>query len=123
MSRRCKQIEPKRVDATHVVPLQGDTVTIEELEDLDGHLATAVNAVAKLRGRENAVPAAGRKIGRDGYHLMHRWAQKEMIVRDLIHPAKTSSQLEKPTDVTFRIRRRTLDIADTWRPKPRLAVE
>src|SRR6202042_2338877 len=111
MNRRSEQVQAMRVDAAQIVPVQGEAMAIEELENLDGDLAPVLDAVAKLRGGEDAIFAMSREIDHDGRHFVDRRAQEKMIVRHFIRPSETSGQFEKPTDIAFRIRCRGRDIA------------
>ena len=103
MNRGSKQVQTMLVDAAQIVPVQGDAVPVEEIENLDRDLAAVVDAVAKLRGGEDSIFSVSRDIGYDGHHFVDRPAQEKMIVRHFIRPSQTPGQFEKPADVAFRV--------------------
>ena len=54
---RSEQIQAMRVDPAQVALAQGHAMAVEEVEDLDRHLAAVVDPIAELRGGESAVVA------------------------------------------------------------------
>ena len=111
------------VDATQVVPVQGDAMAIKELQNLDRNLASVLDSIAKLRRRKRVVPVMPREIGNDIGHFTNGGTQEKMIVRHFIGSAQTARQLENSADVAFRIWRRGCDIAHTGRTKPSLTAK
>jgi hypothetical protein len=55
LTRRTEQIQAMPVDPPLIAFAQGQTMPIEEVEDLDRHLAAVVDLVAELRSRKRAV--------------------------------------------------------------------
>ncbi|WP_333793253.1 hypothetical protein [Hyphomicrobium sp.] len=57
MPRRCRHetIDTGRIDAAQVAAAHSEPVSIEELENLDRHLAAIVQAVPEITSREPAV--------------------------------------------------------------------
>src|SRR5262245_29939758 len=84
-----KELDARGVDAPHVLAADCKPVPIEELEDLDGDLAAIVQAIAELRRGESAVRSARGDIDGDLGHLLHHWAQEEVILGNLLCIAAT----------------------------------
>ena len=103
MNHGSKQVQAMPVDAAQIIPLQGDAVAVEEVENLDGNLAAVLNTVAKLRGGEHSIFGVSRNIGRDTHHFVDRRAQEKVIVGYFIRPSQAPGQFEKPADIAFRI--------------------
>src|ERR1700733_8578355 len=100
MNHGSKQVQAMPDDAAQIIPLQGDAVAVEEVENLDGNLAAVLNTVAKLRGGEHSIFGVSRNIGRDTHHFVDRRAQEKVIVSDFIHPSQASGELEKSPDIS-----------------------
>src|SRR5262245_52632137 len=79
-----KQGDARRVDAAQVLAADGETVPVEELQDLDGDFAPVVEPVAELGGTEPALRRLGGQVDGDLGHLLHHGAEEVVVVRDLI---------------------------------------
>src|SRR5262245_50885395 len=57
-----KELDARRIDASQVLPADGEAVPIKEFQDLDSYLTAVVQAIAKIRRREPAVGGAGSNL-------------------------------------------------------------
>ena len=91
--RRClhragrEQADARRIDAAQVLPADGEAVPVEELEDLDRHLAAVVKPVAELGRGELAVGGTACHVDGDLGHALHNGAQEEVVGGDLVDVA------------------------------------
>ena len=101
------------VDAPQVTAPQGDAVPVEEFEDVDGYLAPAARTVAKLCGAELPIMLC-RQTADDLDDLSQRRVKEEVIMRDLMHRADASGELQDLADFRFRPGKLACDIAHSW---------
>src|SRR6202453_2181614 len=78
LTRPSEQIQAMPVDPPLIAFAQGQPMPIEEVEDLDRHLAAVVDLVAELRGRERAALRRSRQLRNDCGHLPDCRPQEEM---------------------------------------------
>lgn len=123
MRRGTEQVQTMLVDPTQVFTIQSDAVTVEEFENLDGDLPAIIEAVAKLRGREDSILGVSCNVNRDAHHFLDGRAQEKMVMRYFVSPSQAPRQFEKPTDIAFRIGCRVRDIANTGWPETGFATE
>src|ERR1041384_6501129 len=103
------------VHTAQIAAAQGHAVAIEEFENLDRNLAPVVEAVAQLRGDELAFLGVCREVRDDLDHLGDGATQKEMVLRDLVHPAHATEQLEEAPHLAFLHAKQTRDVAHARR--------
>jgi hypothetical protein len=118
-----KQVEPLMIDAALIALMMRDSMSVEELQDLNGDLSSVGQLITELRGDEGAIGGATRDRRCDIHHLRHRRSQKKMIVGDLIDPAEPAREREEAPDVLLRPDQHGGDIAHPRRPESRFAAE
>ena len=117
-----EEVEPPRVDAAQVAAAQGDAVAVEELEDLDRHLAAVVEPVAELRGAEAGRCSASSSAA-IADHLADGVAQEEVVVGDLVHAAHAGEELAEAADLGLVEVELGGDVADPRRAEAGVAAE
>src|ERR1700744_5404375 len=105
-------------DAAQIVAVERHTMPVEEIENLDRHLASAFDPVTKLRCGEVTVFRAGRQISDDADHVVHGGTEEEMIMGDFVRPSHPTRELQELPDVALRSSRCRRDVADARRAKP-----
>jgi hypothetical protein len=95
---------------------QRHAMTVEEFEDLDGHLAAVVKLVPKFGGGELTGWRHCREFDGSFHHLTYRTAKEEMIARHFIDLAKTAQKLKKPPHIGLRGADFSGNVADARRP-------
>ena len=74
-----------RVDAAQIAPAQRQPQPVEEIKDLDRHLAPVLDTVAKRRRAEPAIRSLSAQFADDRDHFKRGGAGKEMVMRDLVN--------------------------------------
>src|SRR5690606_4596297 len=118
-----KQVLPMRIDPAQVAAAQGEAQGIEEIEDLDGHLATVVHAIAERSGAEPAVVTAGGQRFRKAGHFADHLAGEEVVVRDLVDLTLALHQLQDAADVALVALKGVGKITHAWRPETAFAEQ
>ncbi|KXF75596.1 hypothetical protein ATN84_16510 [Paramesorhizobium deserti] len=112
-----EQVQTAAIDAAKITAPQRDAIAIEEIEDLDRHLAAILDTIAELRRGEPARIRGSVDIGDDRHHLRHGLAQEEMIMGHLVHSAHAAAELHEPAQLRLRYRQQSGNIADARRAK------
>ena len=111
-SRRCRLIRRSS-------PLRSvSAMPIEEVKDLDRHLAAVVDLVAELRGGKRAVFRCRRQLRNDRGHLAHCRPQKEMVVRHFVSPTHAARAFEGAAQIFLGASGRGREVAHSGRTEP-----
>src|SRR5215470_9471122 len=111
-----KELDTRRIDASQVLPADGETVPIKEFQDLDRYFTAIVQAIAEICRRERAVGRARSNLHGNLGHALHDGSQEKMVVGDLLEVAPTRGHAHQATDESFIDAHAIADIADARRP-------
>src|SRR5262245_45990510 len=84
---------------------------VEELEDLDGHLAAIVKPVAKLGSREHTRWRYGRHVDGDARHVLHHPPREEVVLGNLLDVAAPGALAHETAHEPFLERQSLGDVA------------
>src|SRR5690606_17933428 len=118
-----EQVDAMRVYAPQIAAPQGHAEAIEEVEDLDRHLAAVVDAVAEGRRGEPAALPLRRDIGDDARHLARHLAREEMVMCDLVGAAELLRQFQHAPHVLLVDAERLGEVAHAGRAEAPLAQQ
>ena len=76
------------IGATQISTPDCHAVPVEEVEDLDCNLAPVLYPVTELGGDEGMIRRARGELGDNADHFLHRRAQEEVIMHQLIDAAE-----------------------------------
>lgn len=112
---RRKETDTGRVYPAQVLPPDCEAMAIEELEDLDRHLAAVAKAVAEFSSSEGTLGGLLCELDGNARHGLHCGSHEEMIVGQFLDLAAPGGHAQQTPHGFFSDRHRRRDIAHARR--------
>ena len=111
------------IDAPKIATTQGQSQPVKEIQRLNRDLSPVLQPITKTRRGKPSLGRGGGKLAQDGDHFDRGRAQKEMVMRDLIHAPLSRRHAQDAAQIRLIRRQIPGQIAHPGRAKAFLAAQ